>query len=397
MSAASSPVTVDPLGHRIDAWLRGQALPLWAEQGFDAKAGLFQESLGFDGAPNLGAPRRLMVQARQIAVYAAACQDGRFPEGADLALRAMRQTIAAYFEADGAPGWVFSLSPEGRPADGKRDLYAHAFILFALAWALRLEDDGLFRRTVDKTLDFLAEAFADPDHGGYWDCLPRADALRRQNPHMHLFEALIALQQTCARDDILHLCHKLHALALTRFFDSNTGALRELFDKDWSVHPAPGQGSVEPGHLFEWAWLLRQYQEVSAKPQDQPVKALITMATRHGVNLETGRIVDEIAEDGALRAGSSRCWPHCEALKALAEEITRGDAQWTGKMRKIGGRLLDRYCPSELHGGWIDWRDADDRPISKHMPASSLYHIYFGLDAAIHPDGSEAIAYPSGF
>lgn len=374
-------LTSNGLGQRADAWLDDQALPFWATAGFDPRAGLFHESLGFDGAPNLSAPRRLMVQARQIAVYAAAALSGRFPDGRELALNVMRRTIAAYYEADGAPGWVFSISSDGRPADGRRDLYAHAFALLALAWALRLDDDRVFRLTRDRTLSLLRDVFADPKHGGYWDCLPRSDALRRQNPHMHLFEALIALQQTEGRDDMLAMCRDLHALALSHFYDARTGALREVFGNDWSVHPAPGQGSVEPGHLFEWAWLLREYETIVGESQDRPVQALIRMATRHGFAKETGRVVDEIGEDGAVRAASGRCWTHCEALRALRREARRGEQHWDGPIRALTGRLLDHYCRGDLRGGWIDRLDANDKPVSKAMPASSFYHIYFGLDA----------------
>ena len=155
--------------------------------------GAFEEQLDFAAAPVLTTPRRVMVQARQISVYAAAALSGRYPEGAPLALRAARSMIATYLNADGAPGWAFAADRAGRIVDSRRDLYAHAFVLFALAWAMRLERDPAFEAAVDATLAFLDDAFADPVHGGYWDCLPRADEKRRQNPHMHLFEALIAL------------------------------------------------------------------------------------------------------------------------------------------------------------------------------------------------------------
>jgi mannose-6-phosphate isomerase len=179
------------------------------------------------------------------------------------------------------------------------------------------------------------------------------------------------------------MCRDIHALALSRFYDAKSGAVREVFDNSWSVQPAAGAGRVEPGHLLEWAWLLRQYEKVSGQCQDAPAQALVGMAMRHGFMPATGRIVDEIGEDGAVRAAASRCWPHCEALKALGEETLRGDLRWTSAIPALAGRLLDRYCLADLRGGWIDWLDRNDKPISKVMPASSFYHIYFGLDSAL--------------
>ena len=51
---------------RLKSWVVKDALPLWGEAGFDAARGSFVERLTFEGAPLHAAPRRAMVQARQI-------------------------------------------------------------------------------------------------------------------------------------------------------------------------------------------------------------------------------------------------------------------------------------------------------------------------------------------
>ena len=118
-------------------WLRECALPLWASSGFDERRDAFEEQLEFSGAPVAGVARRLMVQARQVSVFAAAALSGVFFDGAKVSLRAARSMIDTYFESDGAPGWAFSADQLGRLVDAKRDLYAHAFAIFAIAWAMR--------------------------------------------------------------------------------------------------------------------------------------------------------------------------------------------------------------------------------------------------------------------
>ena len=50
----------------LKRWVVEEALPLWGETGFDAARGSFVERLTFEGSPLLSAPRRAMVQARQI-------------------------------------------------------------------------------------------------------------------------------------------------------------------------------------------------------------------------------------------------------------------------------------------------------------------------------------------
>ena len=362
-------------------WLRSQALELWASSGFDADREMFHERLTFDGAGIITAPQRVMVQARQCATYSAAALSGRFPGGASLALRAGHSMVRHYLEADGSPGWIFSLDSEGKIADSKRDLYAHAFVIFSLSWLLRLESDHLFTNAVDKTLSFLDSSFADSLCGGYWDCLPRSGGFRQQNPHMHLFEAYIALFESTQSEEILVRCKSLCNLACRYFINEQSGALREYYDDHWNVIPAPGQGSVEPGHLYEWAWLLRRYERICGEDQSDVVRSLLCLALRAGTDQPRGRIVDEIDENGNLRSASSRLWCHAEALKALSTEIGQSEVDHLQIVEHILHRISTVYCPDSLRGGWIDHVDEHDRPISQFMPASSLYHIYFGITA----------------
>lgn len=109
-------------------WAIEQALPLWGDVGFDAQEGQFVEQIAFDRTPLMGAPRRVMVQARQIYVFGVAHQRGWFKDGDRLAEAAYRQMVARY---GGAPGWAFSADRGGRIVDATRDLYAQAFVLLA--------------------------------------------------------------------------------------------------------------------------------------------------------------------------------------------------------------------------------------------------------------------------
>jgi mannose/cellobiose epimerase-like protein (N-acyl-D-glucosamine 2-epimerase family) len=111
--------------------------------------------------------------------------------------------IGDYLRADGAPGWIFSVDRNVRPVERKRDLCAHAFVLFALAHLLRLEKSTVFIDALEDTLAVIDGAFADSADGLHRDCLPRADDLRRQNPHMHLFEAWLALYETTGAEEFL--------------------------------------------------------------------------------------------------------------------------------------------------------------------------------------------------
>lgn len=372
------PPELAPLLARSTKWLHHAALPLWSQRGFHT-SGFFEEQLEFAGVPVTSVPLRLMLQARQIATFCAAALSGRFAEGADLAINAGHRMCERYYRADGGEGWVFSLHRDGGVADPRRDLYAHAFVLFALGWLVRLDGSAVFARRTAQTMAFIDGAFADKINGGYWDSLPQPPARRLQNQHMHLLEAFLALHSADGDLKWLEYCRPLVRLARDRFVNARTGALREYFDAHWNVIPAPGRGSVEPGHLFEWAWLIRRFAIASGEPVAEMADTLTAFAVRHGLDHRAGRIVDETGEDGAVRTASSRCWPHSEALKAFSLEAMTGDSRHLGLIAPVLARLSDAYCRPELNGGWIDELDSDDRPVSTIMPASLLYHLYFGI------------------
>src|SRR5262249_19171182 len=145
--------------------------------------------------------------------------------------------------------------------------YDHAFVLFACAWFFRATGDASAIQLADATWNVMQRHLADAQYGGFQEqYAPGASEPklpRRQNPHMHLLEALLALNAATHEKNWLRRAGALIDLFKTRFTDSTTGALAEYFGPDWS--PAPGsEGRLrEPGHQFEWVWLLFEYVRAS--------------------------------------------------------------------------------------------------------------------------------------
>ena len=132
----------------------------------------------------------MLVQARQIYCFAKAAQMGWYPEGREIALKGLDHLLTKAKAPDGRPGFVHVLAPDGAVLDPLRDTYDHAFVLLALASVYALDRDAQVRAEIDALLSFLDAHLRSP-HGGFLEGLP-ASMPRRQNPHMHLFEAMIA-------------------------------------------------------------------------------------------------------------------------------------------------------------------------------------------------------------
>ncbi|MEZ5946087.1 MAG: AGE family epimerase/isomerase [Hyphomonas sp.] len=356
--------------HEARHWLMDACFPLWSERGV-ADHGLFRESLSIDHQPAASDTTRLRVQARQTYVFSEALRMGWKPDTArDLIGMGLGTLTGPGLRADGLPGRTLDTAT-GQLADDTPDLYDTAFILFALAEADRaLGGDADTRAAAHSILSRLDTALRSPD-GGYVETLPPGPQ-RHQNPHMHLLEACLSLHQ--AEPDASHMVRadELVALFHDRLIAGEGGLVGEHFAPGWATPPGRDAEIVEPGHLFEWVWLLHAYARLSGKPASAAARPIYDFA-RATLDPE-GRAVQEVSRSGAIEDGSRRTWPQTEALKAhIALFEATGEETYAAAACRSFDVLMDEYLTPE--GGWIEHYDADGKPIATAMPASTGYHV----------------------
>jgi len=361
-------------------WAIRHALPLWANAGFDSAQGLFVERLDFSGTPLLDVPRRLTTQARQVYVYAHAALLGWRSEGASLAAATAHTMIDRYLSPGGEAGWVFSIDRSGAPSDARCELYAHAFALFGLAWAHRVAPDPRFLAARDKTLALLDGPFAG-EGGGYLSQIGDDGSERLQNPHMHLLEAMLAWHETTGDAAFLTRATAIGELFAERFFQPVSSALLEYFGRGWSRLDGPRGHLVEPGHHFEWAWLLHRLEVAAGLPTRAVAGPLYEHACRHGYDAD-GLVVDCLRDDGVVMTPSRRTWPHTEAIKAHAAAFEQGDESAESRAADTWDAMFREFLSGAVEGGWRDHLDASGKPLHGYMPATTLYHVFCAIAEA---------------
>jgi mannose-6-phosphate isomerase len=352
-------------------WMIERALPFWATAGFDQSRDCFHERLFPDGTPDADAPRRTMVQARQIYVFTQAAALGWYPHGLSLAQRALASLRARALGPDGAPGFVHSVTAEGGIADATRDAYDHAFVLLALATLSRGQSDATLRDLIDATLAFVDAHLTAPD-GTLFESVPRR-LPRRQNPHMHFYEALLALQDADAHPSAAAraAAHRAHLDA--RFLDAKSGTLGEFFDDDWKT--LADDDISEPGHHAEWSHLLHAQARIGGKDVEPLAAHLLDMATR-GADPVTGFVFDGVSRAHAPRVRSRRVWPQTELAKAWLAAHERGHPGADARAARLLQCVMRDYLAVPCAGGYHDKRDENGAPVGSTMPASTLYHLF---------------------
>ncbi|HEX5056204.1 MAG TPA: AGE family epimerase/isomerase [Gammaproteobacteria bacterium] len=363
---------------RYESWFREHALPLWAGTGFNPDARAFRERMLQDGAPDLKADIRVRVQARQIFVYAYARHLGWYEDGAAPATQAL--TFVERLAAHPKGGYVHLLdSGYKKVIDAKQDLYDHAFVLLAYAWCYRAFGIDSALQKAAALVDYLDRVFGS-DQGGWLEGDYFAP-YRRQNPHMHMLEALLALYDASGERRWLERAGQLVRLFETSFYDSGHKVLREYFTSDWKVHPEQGD-LVEPGHMMEWSWLLRWYESRAGRPLAQYVDALYTQARALGT-APSGLLLDEIAPDGRIISATKRCWPQTEYIKASLAQARAGRREFEVVAADAIERLFRYYLDEAVQPGlYLDRRDTADRIIPGPVPASTLYHLIMAAGEA---------------
>jgi mannose-6-phosphate isomerase len=375
---------------RIDAYL-DQHLALWRGRGRDNLHGGFHERLDAGGTPLPTGYKRLLVQCRQIFTHGLGVELG-FRESADAAQQGFL-FLRRHFRDERRGGWFFSVTPEGKPRDQHKDLYGHGFVLLAAAQYLKLGKNAEALEVADETVQVLESRFAPAVTGGFaetmagdWAYQP---APRRQNPHMHLLEGFVALSLATGRARYTDHAKALVVLLRRYFFDATTGTLGEYFDAAW--RPDRDRGSiVEPGHHFEWSWLLRRYAELTEDTDALPLAdRLHDWAMLHGFDREQGGIFDQVDRAGAPVKDSKRIWPLTECIKSTAARLRAAPSDaGRRQLSLLLDLLFERYLRPD--GRWIEHYDRAWRPLVTDLPGSTSYHIVLALaeaQRALYSDG----------
>lgn len=386
----AAPVLPPPRGRlsrhseRYDRWLRTAALPLWWSVGADGDGG-YHDLIDQDGRP-LAATKRARVQARQSFVYAQALKmelPGVWRSAAEHGLAYMR---SHFRRPDGL--YRTSLDAAGAPLDEDAYLYDQAFFLMALATLAGIEAaPAPLLAEAESLLTAIEQAMTHPA-GGFRE----AGAHPFQaNCHMHLLEAALAWVEVGGGDRWRTLAGRIVDLALRRFIDPDHGFLREFFDAAWAPEAGEGGRLVEPGHQFEWAWLMARWARLSATPEPLAAARRLFQAGTRGIDIRRGVAIDELHEIEQIRSARARLWPQTEYLKAALILAVDDDASGDGGYLAHAARAADglwRYLETPVAGLWWDKMLEDSSFIDEPAPASSLYHIIGAVCALkVHKTG----------
>lgn len=375
----------------VRSWMFEAALPHWAGVGIDRQRGGHFESLSLDGRqPGNEVAKRIRVAARQLYVFSHADMLGWSGAG-DVADHLYEYLIDCCWQGEDV-GWPRTLDANSRAVlDPTPDLYDYAFAMFALAWRHKATGDRDAIELAHRSLDILDARFRHPA-GGFEHELPSGSLPRQQNPHMHLAEAALALGETTGDARFLNLALELSELFQTSIVRMPSGVLPEFFNDDWTPIQGEDGRRVEPGHQFEWAWILSRIQALSGRDHSAVVRALVTWAETHGVDRESKAILMGVRDDGSVVDPLLRVWPNTERIKGWIglHDVDGSDAGIAvdESLRVLFTRFLE---PHQTAGCWVEAFDPSGRQTYDKVPASTLYHLFLAFSEVLRLADADAL------
>ncbi|APC16199.1 N-acylglucosamine 2-epimerase [Pseudomonas frederiksbergensis] len=344
-------------------------VPLWQGPGWNAAMALPYEALDAEHRPLPPQRYRAMACARQLYLFASLIGD--VPAAEERAAALFRSLQRHFHDAEHG-GWFYSIDAHGAPLDQRKDLYTHAFILFACAHYWAKVREPLVASVLNAALEVVAQRFATDD-GLYEASLDRdwssLNTGPLQNPLMHLAEAFLATlsvrDDTAVQTALVVLCDGMHK----RFIHPDDGVMLEK-----------PLGAVdnwfEPGHQFEWYFLLESSALLRGSTLHRSLSRAFSATEQQGVNQQTGavRAMLDPNLDGRPRDETQRIWAQAEYLRALT---LRPDSEALIQRQLLA--LQQRF----LHaGGWYECLDRDSAVSRGDMPSTTPYHLatcYRGL------------------
>ena len=344
-----------------------------------------------EGRPRLDHPIETYITGRMTHVFALAHLRG-IPGGCALAEHGLAALRGPMGDSEHG-GWYSSLTPDGRPLDGRKAAYVHAFVVLAAASATVAELAGA-RELLDEALAVVEGHFWSESEGRSlesWDeAWTEPDAYRGANSNMHLVEAFLAAADATGDER-----WRLRALSIAgHLIDGaarqNGWRLPEHFDTGWRPmleynveardDPFRPYGTTI-GHWFEWSRLLLHLEASLASPPGwlfEDARTLFEAAVHAGWSVDGAEgFVYTLDWNDRPVVRQRMHWVVAEAIAAAAAFRRRtGEAGYQDWYR-ICWDYATVSLIDQRQGSWHHELGPDNKPSSQVWSGKpDAYHAY---------------------
>ncbi len=376
------PSVVQTVLQTLDA--RAEALRIlscWAGRAVDEGSGGFYGEIDAQGRPVTGADKGAVLNTRLLWFFSAMAHQYGRADAKGLAKRAFDYLVAHFVDPEHG-GLYWSVDALGQVVNTRKQAYAQAFFVYALAEYHVATGDPAALDLACRLRDTIEAAFWDEARGGYVEARSRdwgdladqrlserdLDCPKTMNTHLHILEAYTRLHQVAPDAASGDALRKIAELFLFRFVDAPGRHLNLFFDLDWTDRSR----SVSYGHDIEASWLIWEAVEALGDAdlirRARPLVLGLAEATLEE-GLVNGAVAYERGFDGHLDK-DGEWWGQAEGLVGFvnAWQLT-GDDAYGLAAEHLWTRIAGDF-KSAGSGEWTWYAKSSAKPV---QPLASLW------------------------
>lgn len=341
MSLARFPLTQSPLQAEFKAELVRVA-DWWAAHTIDEAQGGFVGEVDDNNQVVEGASKGVILNARILWFFSETAQYIDNPAYRACADRAY-QYLLQFFRDSEHGGFYWELSAAGQPINTKKQVYAQAFVIYALASYYQLTQNQAALDVALATFALVEEKAIDREREGYLEAFTREWGLiedlrlsdkdlnypKSQNTHLHVLEAYTRLAIVAPTAVVKNALRYNIEMFDKYMINRENYHLRMFLDLDWKDF-SPG---FTYGHDIEAAWLIAKALEAlgdddyTAKLTPDLLRVAETTAAE-GVGAH-GQVLDAYDFASKTISPDTVWWVQAEALVGfLYAYVTSGDEKY---------------------------------------------------------------------
>jgi mannobiose 2-epimerase len=347
------------LKSELEQELVNNILPFWETKMIDQENGGFLGRIDGNGMEYRMADKGCVMNARILWTFSSASRILHHPEYLIYATRA-KDYLLNYFADKQYGGVYWMLNYKGNIADGKKQIYAQAFTLYALVEYYRATGDESTLKQAIGLYEIIEKYSFDKTLGGYFEAFSRewgelgdlrlsakdANEKKTMNTHLHVLEAYTNLYRVWKDESLGQQLRALIEIFLTKIVNNQTYHLNMFFTENWDDKT----DLVSYGHDIECSWLLYEAAVVLGdKPLIVRTKETclkIAKAACEGLMPDGSMVYEHFFENGRLDT-DRHWWVQAETLVGLynAYELS-GDAGFLDKAlnswKFISANIIDK-------------------------------------------------------
>jgi len=340
-------------------------LEYWEQYATDHESGGFYGRIDNDNNVYRDAAKGVVLNARILWAFSAAVRFGNNDRYLQSATRAY-QYLVSYFIDQKYGGVYWSVDHRGFPLETRKQIYAHAFVIYALSEYFMATGDQAALELAIRIYDIVVLRSYDYVNGGYGEALSAdwnpigdlrlsqkdANEKKSMNTHLHVLEGFTNLYRAWKDETLRRRIRELIGLFRDHIVNPLDGHLDLFFDDQWR----PKSTIISYGHDIEAAWLIL---EAAGVANDAP---LLEWATGHASRGADG-VLAGLDVDGGLWYEADRLtghlvrekhsWPQAEAMVGFfnAWEVTGQP----GYLRRSlsSWRFIRKFIVDPKHGEWF--------------------------------------------